>query len=158
MMDARNESQVSARVDAELITALKARDQVALNTLRLLKSAAKNAEVAKRGPLTEDEYGDVIRQQVKMRRDAATEYDKAGRPELADQERAELVVLQTYLPAQVDAETVRQVVRQVIEETGSSGPGDIGKVMSGAMRELKGKADGAVVNATARELLSGKSG
>jgi uncharacterized protein YqeY len=93
-----------------------------------------------------------------MRRDAASEYDKAGRPELADQERAELVVLQTYLPAQVNAETVRQVVRQVIEETGSSGPGDIGKVMSGAMRELRGKADGAAVNATARELLSGKSG
>jgi uncharacterized protein len=147
-----------ARVDSDLVRALKGRDQTTLQTLRLLKAAAKNAEIAKRSQLSEEEYGDVIRHQVKMRRDAATEYEKAGYSDRAEQERAEMAVLQAYLPAQMDVEAVREVVRGVIAETAASGPGDIGKVMSGSMRLLKGKADGATVNSVAREMLSGQPG
>ena len=107
----------------------------------------------KQRQLTDDEYSDVVRQQVKMRRDAASEYDRAGRTQQAEQERAELAVLQGYLPAQLDADTVREVVQGVIRETGASGPGDLGKVMSGAMRLLKGRADGTEIQAMARQLL-----
>jgi uncharacterized protein YqeY len=158
MTETQNDKALPTRVDADLVVALKARDQTTLDTLRLLKTAAKNAEVARRRPLTDDEYVDVIRQQVKMRRDAASEYDRAGRTEQAAQERAESAVLQGYLPPQMDASQIRETVRTVIDETGSSGPGDLGKVMAGAMRRLKGKADGADIQAAARELLSGGTG
>jgi uncharacterized protein YqeY len=158
MTESSARSSLSARVDADAVVALKARDDVTLRTLRLLKSAAKNAEVAKRRPLSDEEYADIIRTQVKMRRDAATEYDRANRVDLATAERDESAVLERYLPAQLDADAVRQVVQTAIEEVGASGPADMGRVMSTAMRALRGKADGALVNATARELLAGRSG
>jgi uncharacterized protein len=158
MTETNSLNPLVARVETDLIRALKSKDQTTLQTLRLLKAAAKNAEIAKRSPLSEEEYGDVIRHQVKMRREAATEYEKAGYSDRADQERAEMAVLQGYLPAQMDIEAVREVVRSVIGETAASGPGDIGKVMSGSMRVLKGKADGATVSSVAQEMLSGQSG
>jgi uncharacterized protein YqeY len=140
-------------IDRELRDALKGGDRTKVATLRLLKAAAKNAEVEKRRPLTEDEYLDVVRRQVKLRREAATEYDRAGRPESADQERAELAILERYLPAQLDDEAVRAIIESAIAETSASGPGDIGKVMARAMPALRGKADGARVNKLAREIL-----
>lgn len=158
MTQTPRDTGLAVRIDSDLIGALKSRDETTIATLRLLKSAAKNQEVAKRRPLSDDEYGDVIRQQVKMRRDAASEYDKADRPELAQQERAELAVLQQYLPAQLDADAIREVVQRVIDETGATNPGDLGKVMGASMRELRGKADGAVIRATAQELLAGQPG
>jgi uncharacterized protein YqeY len=141
------------QVDRDLMTALKQQDRTTLSTLRLLKAAAKNAQVAKRGPLTDEEYADVIRRQVKLRREAATEYDKAGRAESAAQERAELSVLEAYLPSQVDDDVIRSVVQSAIAETGASGPGDLGNVMRVAMPRLRGQADGSRVNAIARQSL-----
>lgn len=141
------------QVDKDLVTALKQQDRTTLSTLRLLKAAAKNAQVAKRAPLSDEEYTDVIRRQVKLRREAAVEYDKAGRAESAAQERAELGVLEQYLPTQVDDDAIREVVRSAIAEAGASGPGDLGKVMRIAMPRLRGQADGSRVNAIARESL-----
>ncbi len=141
------------RVDRDLVTALKGGDRTALSTLRLLKAAAKNAQVAKRAPLSEDEYADVIRRQVKLRREAATEYDRAGRAQSAAQELDEMRVLEAYLPAQLDDDAVRAAVEAAIAETGAEGPGDLGKVMKAAMPQLRGQADGARVNTIARQLL-----
>lgn len=141
------------QVDRDLVTALKAHDRTTLATLRLLKAAAKNAEVAKRGPLSDEEYADVIRRQVKLRREAAAEYEKAGRTDSAAQERDEMAVLETYLPTQLDDSAIRAVVESVIAETGAAGPGDLGKVMKAAMPRLRGQADGARVNAIARQSL-----
>jgi uncharacterized protein YqeY len=157
MAEPQNGSSLADRVDVDLVSAMRRREATVLNTLRLLKTAAKNAEVAKRRQLSDEEYVAVVRQQVKMRRDAASEYDKAGRAELADQERAESAVLEVYLPVQLDADAVRVVVLAALDETGATGPGDMGKVMSVAMRELRGKADGALVNATVRSLLAERS-
>jgi uncharacterized protein len=141
------------QVDRDLVTALKQQDRTTLSTLRLLKAAAKNAQVAKRAPLSDEEYIDVIRRQVKLRREAAAEYDKAGRAESAAQERAELGVLEQYLPDQIDDDAIREAVRSAIAETGASGPGDLGKVMRVAMPRLRGQADGSRVNAIARQSL-----
>lgn len=141
------------RVDKDLVTALKGQDRTTLSTLRLLKAAAKNAQVAKRAPLSDEEYVEVIRRQVKLRREAAAEYDKAGRGESAAQERAELGVLEHYLPAQMDDEAIREVVQSAIAETEATGPGDLGKVMRVAMPRLRGQADGSRVNAIARQAL-----
>lgn len=141
------------QVDRDLVTALKTRDRTTLATLRLLKAAAKNAQVAKRGPLSDEEYADVIRRQVKLRREAAAEYEKAGRADSAAQERDEMRVLEAYLPAQLDDDAIRAVVESAIVETGASGPGDLGKVMKAAMPRFRGQADGARVNAIARHAL-----
>jgi uncharacterized protein len=158
MAESIERSALAARVDVDLVEAMKRRDTTALDTLRLLKSAAKYAEVAKQHTLSDDEYQAVIRTQVKMRRDAALEYDRASRTDLAQRERAESAILEQYLPDQLDEEAVRTAVRAAIEQTGASSPADMGKVMNAAMSVLRGKADGALVSAAARDLLSGRSG
>lgn len=142
------------QVDRDLVTALKARDATTLATLRLLKAAAKNAEVERRRPLTDDEYQDVIVRQAKLRREAATEFERGGRQDRADQERAELGVLERYLPQQMDDSALIEILERVIADTGATGPGDLGKVMSQVMPAVKGRALGARVNQLARELLA----
>lgn len=149
---------IAERVEQDLIIALRARDQTRLATLRLLKAAAKNAEVAKRSPLSDDEYEAIVRRQVKMRREAAVEYDRGNRPEQADQERLELVILEEYLPAQLDEATLRQLVAQAVDETGATSLREMGKVMSHAMQAAQGRADGNQVNQMAREILSERVG
>jgi uncharacterized protein YqeY len=93
-----------------------------------------------------------------MRREAAAEYDRGGRPDQARQERDEMQVLEEYLPARLDPEATRALVEHAISETGATGPSDLGKVMSHAMRAAQGRADGAQVNQLARTLLAGKGG
>jgi uncharacterized protein YqeY len=149
---------IAERVEQDLVAALRARDETRLATLRLLKAAAKNAEVAKRSALTDDEYESIVRRQVKMRSEAAGEYDRGHRPQQAAQERQERVILEEYLPAQLDEATVRQFVMQAIDETGATSPGELGKVMSHAMRAVQGRADGNQVNQIARTLLSERAG
>ncbi len=149
---------IAERVEQDLITALRARDQTRLATLRLVKAAAKNAEVAKRSPLSNDEYEAIVRRQVKMRREAAVEYDRGNRPEQADQERLELAILEEYLPAQLDEATLRQLVAQAVDETGATSLREMGKVMSHAMQAAQGRADGNKVNQMARQILSERAG
>jgi uncharacterized protein YqeY len=149
---------IAERVEQDLITALRARDQTRLATLRLVKAAAKNAEVAKRSPLSNDEYEAIVRRQVKMRREAAVEYDRGNRPEQADQERLELAILEEYLPAQLDEATLRQLVAQAVDETGATSLREMGKVMSHAMQAAQGRADGNQVNQMARQILSERVG
>lgn len=141
------------QVDRDLVTALKGQDRTTLSTLRLLKAAAKNAQVAKGAPLSDDEYADVVRRQVKMRREAAAEYEKAGRPESAESERDEMRVLEGYLPRQLGDDAIQSAVEAAIEATGAGGPGDLGKVMKAVMPGLRGQADGTRVNAIARRAL-----
>jgi uncharacterized protein YqeY len=149
---------IAERVEQDLITALRSRDQTRLATLRLVKAAAKNAEVAKRSPLSNDEYEAIVRRQVKMRREAAVEYDRGNRPEQADQERLELAILEEYLPAQLDEATLRQLVAQAVDETGATSLREMGKVMSHAMQAAQGRADGNQVNQMARQILSERVG
>lgn len=149
---------IAERVEQDLVTALRARDETRLATLRLLKAAAKNLEVAKRSALTDDEYEAVVRRQVKMRREAASEYDRGKRPEQAAQERQELAILEEYLPAQMDEADVRQLVMQAVDETGATSLRELGKVMSHAMRTVQGRADGTQVNQIARDILSERAG
>jgi uncharacterized protein len=145
---------LSERVERDIIDAMKARDTVTLSTLRLLKSEAKNAQVAKGAPLDEEEYLAVLTREAKRRREAAAEYDRAGRTDLSDRERAELAVLDRYRPHQLDAAEISAVLQQVIGDIGAKGPEDVNKVMQRAMPALRGRADGAQVRTLARELLS----
>lgn len=135
-------------------TALKNQDRLELSTLRLLKTALKNRQVQEKRSLTEAEVIEVITSQVKQRRDSVEEFKRAGRSDLAQQEEEELRFLLSFLPQQLVPEEIRRQLEEIISELQASGPGDLGRVMKSAMVRLAGRADGKVVNAVARELLT----
>lgn len=141
------------RLDQALKEAIKNQQPVATSTLRLLKSAIRYREVDVRRPLTEAELQATINTQVKQRREAAAEYAKAGRPELARQEEEELSVLLSFLPPQLSPEEMAAAVNAVIAELGATGPNDLGKVMKNAMARLAGRADGKVIREIAQQRL-----
>lgn len=116
-------------------------------------AAAGAARAARGGALTDAELEEVIRKQAKQRQDSAEAYRKAGRPDLAATEEAELAVLQEYLPQPLTAEELRALVRETIAETGASGPRDMGKVIPAVLARAGNRADGRAVSAVARELL-----
>jgi uncharacterized protein YqeY len=141
------------RLDQALKEAIKNQQPVATSTLRLLKSAIRYREVDVRRPLTEAELQATINTQVKQRREAVAEYNKAGRPELARQEEEELSVLLSFLPPQLSPEEMAAAVNAVIAELGATGPNDLGKVMKNAMARLAGRADGKVIREIAQQRL-----
>lgn len=151
------------RLAEDLKAAMRAGDALRRDVLRGALTAIKNAEIARvdisdenatRQELGEDAVVDVLRKQMKQRRDSAAEYRKANRPDLAEREEAEIAILETYLPRQLSREEIAEEVRKVIAETGASGPGDKSKVMPAAMQRLKGRAEGRLINEVATELLS----
>jgi uncharacterized protein YqeY len=142
----------------DLQAAMKSGDTVRLATLRTLRAAMMEKEIERRGsgaPMSaEDEIG-VLNSAAKRRKESIELFLAGGRKEMADQEQQELAIIQEYLPKQMSAEEVEQVVRQVIQETGASGAKDFSKVMPAAMKQLKGKADGKQVQETVKRLLGG---
>ena len=141
------------RIRADLTTAVKARETVQVGTLRMLIAAFKNAEISKRGPLTDDDCRSQIQKAIKMRREAIEGANQAGRSDLREKEEAELRVLENYLPAQMGEDELGGVIDEVIRETGATGPGDMGKVMKALMPRIAGKADGAAASALVRQKL-----
>ena len=144
-------------INQDLKTAMKSGDDVGKRTLRGLKAAITRAEKEKGNqPLTDDEILAVLQKQAKQRRDSIEAYQQAGRDDLVAEESAELAVIETYLPQQMSEEEIRTVAQRVIEEVGATGPRDMGKVMGKLMPQLRGKADGRLVNQVVRNLLAGK--
>lgn len=138
----------------DLNDAMRARDETRKSTLRMLTAALKNAEIDARGrPFGDAEAVTVVQKQVKQRRDSIEEFTRANRPDLAEKERAELAILETYLPLQASREEIETAARRIAAETGASGPRDIGKVMPVLVREFAGKADGRMVNEVVRAIL-----
>ena len=145
------------QIQSDLTTAMKARDAETVGTLRMVMAAVKNQRVAagQSGDITDEQTVELLTREAKKRTEAAEAYDAADRPELADKERRELEIIRTYLPEQLDEDTVRGYVDEAIAETGASGPGDLGRVMSAVMPKVKGRADGKLINALVRERLTG---
>lgn len=139
----------------DLKAAMRAKETVRRDTIRMLEAAIKNAEIEKRGELEESDVQIIIQKQVRQREDSIEQFEKGDRKDLADKERAEIEVLTGYLPAQMDRAAIMDAARAVIERTGASGPGDKGKVMAPLMGELRGQADGRLVNEVVGELLGG---
>lgn len=142
----------------DLTAAMKARDAVRTSVLRMAKAALKNREIEKGAALDDAEIVKALQGLVKQREDSAEQYEKASRPELAEKERAEIAVLEGYLPAGASAEEIDEAVAKAIEETGAASPKEMGKVMKVAMATLaaSGKTvDGKQVNAAARRKLGG---
>lgn len=140
----------------DLKSAMRAGDATRRNTIRMLEAAIKNAEIEKRGQeLPEADVLAILQRQVKQRRDSIEQFERGGREDLAEIERAEIAVIEDYLPEQLSEAEIEAAAQRVIEQVGAGGPGDRGKVMGPLMKELRGKADGAAVNAAVSKLLSG---
>ena len=143
------------RLRDDLKTAMRARDAVRRDTIRLVEAAVKNAEIEKRGAeLSDQDVQAILQRQVKQRQDSIEQYEQADRSDLADIERAEIAVIEAYLPQQMSREQIETAARAAIDQLGATGPSDRGKVMGRLMSELRGKADGATVNAVVSDLLS----
>lgn len=145
--------EIADRLSEEIRKAMKAGDRTRLQTLRLLATSVRNREVELGRDLTEEDLVVVATREVKRRKEAAEAYERGGRPELAEKERAEEAVLEAYLPEQLTEEEIRAAVEEAIAATGASGPGDLGKVMGRVMGRLKGRVDGSEVNRLVRERL-----
>ena len=141
----------------DLQAALRSRDEVRLSTLRMLLAAVQReqvaGDVARR--LDDDELQAVLRREAKKRREAATAFEDAGRPDRAERERAELAVVEGYLPAQLDDDELTALVAAAIADTGAEGPRAMGQVMKAVTASVAGRADGRRISAEVRRQLAG---
>jgi len=141
---------------AQLKTAMLAKDEGALRGLRAIKAAiilAKTSEGAN-GELKEADETKLLQKLVKSRKDSLEIYQQQGRADLAKKEEEEIAVIERFLPKQMDEAALKEAVAKIIAQTGAASPADIGKVMGVATKQLAGQADGKMINAVARELLS----
>jgi uncharacterized protein len=148
-------AELKDRLASELKDAMKARDSVRLDALRMLTTSVKNREVELRRELSDEEVQAVAATEVKRRKEAAEAFENGGRPELAEKERTEQAVLETFLPQQLSADETAALVDEAVAATGAAGPGDLGKVMGYVMAKGKGRVDGGEVNRLVRERLGG---
>ena len=146
--------KLQEKINKDFIQAKKERQNLAAQVLTMVRSALKNKEIEKKKELKDEDVIAVIKIEVKQRQDAAEQYKKGGRPELAEKETKEITLLQEYLPEQMDSAAIEKIVVKAMADTGASSPADMGKVMAKVMSELKGKADGATVQKIVRAKLA----
>ncbi len=138
---------LSEKINADLTAAMKAKDTVRLLVLRMAKAAMTHAAIEKKKDGLDDlEVLDVLAKQVKQRRESIEAFEKAGRKDLADKEKAERVVLESYLPAPLSTEELQTLVLAAIQASGARVKADMGKVMGILMPQVKGRADGKVLS------------
>ena len=142
------------RLTVDMKAAMKSGEKLKLSTIRLLRAQFKDAEIAKGGELTPDEEIKVLTSAAKKRKDSIEAYEKAGRTDLMQKEQQELEFLKEYLPEQLSDEEIEKIVTEIIENTGAMSMKDMGRVMSEAMQELKGRADGRIVQELVKKKLS----
>lgn len=135
------------KIVADLTGAMKERDAARTSTLRMVKASVMNREIEKGGPLDDEEVKKALASLVKQRRDSIEQYEKAGRRELADKERAEIEVIEAYLPQAASREEIERAVETAIKETGATSMREMGAVMKAAQGKLAGQsADGRTVS------------
>jgi uncharacterized protein YqeY len=146
------------RIVSDLTAAMKAKDAARLSTLRMVKANVMNREIEKGGELTDEEMTKALQSLLKQRRDSVEQYEKAGRQELADKERAEIVVIEEYLPRAASPEEIEAAVAAAIKETGATSMREMGAVMKAAQARLAGQsADGRTVSETVKKQLAAGS-
>ena len=146
---------LNKQIVADLTAAMKAQDANRTSTLRMVKAAMMNRQIEKGSELDDDDMQKLLRSLVKQRRDSIEQYEKAGRQELVDKEKAEIEVIETYLPQAASQEEIEQAVVAAIAETGASSMRDMGKVMKAVQAALAGKnADGKLVSEVVKSKLN----
>jgi uncharacterized protein len=142
------------KIQGDLNDAIKSKDLTSVSTLRLVISNLKNAIISKGSDLTDEEVIAEIAKDAKKHKESISVFEKAGRDDLAQKEKAEAEVLSKYLPEQMSSSEITKVVEEVISNSDAKSPADIGKVMGQVMSKFKGMADGETVSAIVREKLS----
>jgi hypothetical protein len=141
------------QLNEDLKQAMKAKDEVTKDTVRLIKAAVQNAEIEKQATLDDTSANELLARMARQYRESITMYRDNAREDLATKEEAELSVVLGYLPEQLGADEILAMAKTVADEVGAAGPGDKGKLMGKLMPQLRGKADGALVNKVVEELL-----
>lgn len=144
------------KIMTELKTAMLAKDEKGLRSLRAVKAAillAKTSE-GSGGELKEDDEIKLLQKLVKQRKDSLEIFQQQNRKDLAQKEQEEIAIIEKFLPKQLSAEELKTILSKIISDTGASSPADIGKVMGAATKQLAGKADGKTISALVKELLS----
>ena len=149
---------LSTRLEAAMRDAMRARNQMRTQTLRMAMAAAHNQKIARGRDLADDEVVEVLTKQVKQRRESIAMYRDAGREDRAAAEEAEAAILAEFLPEQLTETEVEDLARAAIAETGATNPGDLGRVMGTLSQRTKGRADGRLVSDVVRRLLGGGGG
>lgn len=150
-------SDVTSQISDDIKTAMRAKDSTALNALRALKSALTNAAIEKGGlgtALEKPEALSVIRKQIKQRQDSIEQFEKAGRAELAENEKKEITILTKYLPTPLTEDEMTAIVDQAVSETGATSRADMGKAMKLAQELADGRADGKFLSGAVMKRLS----
>ena len=145
---------IKEEINNNLVKALKAKEREKASVLRGLLASLKNAEIEAKGELKNRQVIEVLQREVKQRKEAATDYKRGKREEIAEKEEAEVKIIKEYLPAEISEEEIEAEVKKAIEETGASSKQDLGKAMGIVMAKLKGRVDGSKVKNTALKLLS----
>jgi len=134
--------------------ALKGQDKIKLSALRMLRAALKNKEVEKRRKLDDGETLSVIKGLIRQGKEAFEQFEKGGRPDLAEKEKAEMKIYSTFMPAQATLTEIEECINQIISEVQASGIKDMGKVMKSATARLAGRAEGQTIQAIVKQKLS----
>jgi len=142
-------------VDREIGLAAKTKDRIRLSALRMLKSGLHNREIDLKRELNEAEFLQLLSSMVKQRKDSIEQFEKGGRTDLVEKERAELKVIQEFMPEQMPEAELDALVEEAIREAGATGARDMGKVMKILMPKLAGKADGKAVGEKVKARLAG---
>lgn len=142
------------QLKTDMITAMKNRDKETLGVVRMLKASVQNAQIEAGHDLTPDEEVAVMSREYKQRKESLAEFEKAGRQDLVDKTNNELKVVEKYMPKQLSAADVEQVVKETVQQVNAGSMKDFGKVMGAVMPKVKGQADGKVVNQTVKKILS----
>ncbi|MGH9472052.1 MAG: GatB/YqeY domain-containing protein [Terriglobales bacterium] len=149
---------LAERITQDMTAAMKAREELKLSTLRMVKTAIKYREIERGHALDDNEVMQVLATQIKQREDSAAQFEQGGRPELAAKERAERAIIESYLPRALSTAEIEAAVRAAIAETGAREPKQMGAVMKAAMAKFQAagqRADGKLVSETAKRLLGG---
>jgi len=147
-------SQIKEILKDDLKAAMKAKDIFRRDTIRFLMSALKQVEVDERRELSDDDIYKIIQKSIKQRDDAASAYKEAGREDLYEKEVNEAAVLKNYLPKQLDETALKEIISQIISESGASGMKDMGNVIKLTMAKVTSSADGKSVSKVVKELLN----
>lgn len=144
---------LSERLNEDMKQAMRDKAKFKLSTIRMVRSTIKNLEIDLKRDLDDSEVLDILSREIKQRKDALQEFEKAGRDDLTSNLKAEIEIISEYLPTQLSEEEIKVIVKQTIQETGASSKADMGKLMSALMPKVKGRADGKVVNQTVQQFL-----
>ena len=141
------------QIPEDIKSALRKKKSLELNVLRMLQASIKNKEIDNRSELNDDQVIQVVSSEVKKRRDAAEEYTKVNRKDAAETEKQEIAILMKYMPEQLSEDEIISKVLEIIAKSGACGLKDLGMVMKPVISELKGKADGKLINQIVRKEL-----